>query len=133
MVSPLRGAKIARGLSDGRVQSVAGKLVVEREREIRAFVPEEYWEVHADLANAQQAKVRFEVARENGEAFKPLNEAQATAALEKLKGAQYSVRKREDKPTRSQPSAPFITSNRSDERRVGKEWRSTCRSRRAAD
>ena len=69
MVSPLLWAKIARGPSAGRVQSVAVKLVVEREREIRAFVPEEYWEVHADLATAQQAKVRFEVAREKGEAF----------------------------------------------------------------
>ncbi|MFP5339667.1 MAG: type I DNA topoisomerase, partial [Gammaproteobacteria bacterium] len=110
MVSPLLWAKIARGLSAGRVQSVAVKLVVEREREIRAFVPEEYWEVHADLATAQQAKVRFEVAREKGEAFKPLNEAQANAALEKLQGASYSVAKREDKPTSSKPSAPFITS-----------------------
>lgn len=45
MVSPLLWEKIARGLSAGRVQSVAVKLVVEREREIRAFIPEEYWQV----------------------------------------------------------------------------------------
>ncbi|MDF9777897.1 DNA topoisomerase IA [Pseudomonas baetica] len=76
MVSPLLWAKIARGLSAGRVQSVAVKLVVEREREIRAFIPEEYWEVHADLGTAKGATVRFDVAREKGEAFKPLNEAQ---------------------------------------------------------
>ena len=69
MVSPLLWAKIARGLSAGRVQSVAVKLVVEREREIRAFIPEEYWEVHADLGTAKGANVRFEVAREKGEAF----------------------------------------------------------------
>ena len=50
MVSPLLWAKIARGLSAGRVQSVAVKLCVEREREIRAFIPEEYWEVFADLS-----------------------------------------------------------------------------------
>jgi DNA topoisomerase-1 len=92
------------------VQSVAVKLVVEREREIRAFIPEEYWEIHADLGTAKAAKVRFEVARENGSAFKPLNEAQAMAALEKLKASSYSVIKREDKPTSSKPSAPFITS-----------------------
>ncbi|WP_407291255.1 type I DNA topoisomerase [Stutzerimonas zhaodongensis] len=110
MVSPLLWSKIARGLSAGRVQSVAVKLVVEREREIRAFVPEEYWELHADLSTAGNSKVRFEVARENGEAFKPLNEAHAMAALEKLKEASYSVTKREDKPTSSKPSAPFITS-----------------------
>lgn len=110
MVSPLLWAKIARGLSAGRVQSVAVKLVVEREREIRAFNPEEYWEVHADLGTAKGSTVRFEVAREKGEAFKPLNEAQATAALEKLKSSSYSIIKREDKPTSSKPSAPFITS-----------------------
>ena len=110
MVSPLLWAKIARGLSAGRVQSVAVKLVVEREREIRAFIPEEYWEIHADLGTAKNAKVRFEVAREKGEAFKPLNEAQAMAALEKLKASSYSVVKREDRPTSSKPSAPFITS-----------------------
>ncbi len=110
MVSPLLWQKIARGLSAGRVQSVAVKLVVEREREIRAFVPEEYWEIHADLGTAKKATVRFEVARQNGETFRPLNEAQAMAALEALKVSTYSVVKREDKPTSSRPSAPFITS-----------------------
>ncbi|PTQ69554.1 type I DNA topoisomerase [Pseudomonas sp. GV071] len=110
MVSPLLWAKIARGLSAGRVQSVAVKLVVEREREIRAFNPEEYWEIHADLGTAKGANVRFEVARQNGEAFKPLNKQQADAALAKLKDSAYSIVKREDKPTSSKPSAPFITS-----------------------
>ena len=110
MVSPLLWQKIARGLSAGRVQSVAVKLVVEREREIRAFVPEEYWEVHADLGTPRGDSARFEVARHNGEAFKPLNKAQADAALAKLKASSYSVVKREDKPTSSKPSAPFITS-----------------------
>ena len=57
MVSPLLWAKVARGLSAGRVQSVAVRLVVEREREIHAFVPEEYWEVHADLVGKQGDKV----------------------------------------------------------------------------
>ena len=110
MVSPLLWSKIARGLSAGRVQSVAVKLVVEREREIRAFVPEEYWEIHADLATPKKDQVRFEVVREKGEAFKPLNEVQAKAALAKLEKAGYRIAKREDKPTSSRPSAPFITS-----------------------
>ena len=66
--------------------------------------------MHADLGTAKDANVRFEVARENGAAFKPLNEAQAMAALATLKASSYSVAKREDKPTSSKPSAPFITS-----------------------
>ena len=49
MVSPLLWEKVGRGLSAGRVQSVALKMIVEREREIRAFQPEEYWTVQADL------------------------------------------------------------------------------------
>lgn len=110
MVSPLLWKKIARGLSAGRVQSVAVKLVVEREKEIRAFIPEEFWQIHADLANQKQQGTTFEVVRENGQAFRPVNKQQTDAALEQLKQASYQVVKREDKPTSSRPSAPFITS-----------------------
>ena len=110
MVSPLLWAKIARGLSAGRVQSVAVRLVVEREREIRAFVPEEYWELMANTQTPEKSDLRLEVSRQAGEAFKPVNEQQAMAALALLEKAVYRVSKREDKPTRSKPSAPFITS-----------------------
>src|SRR5690606_2360975 len=109
MVSPLLWEKVARGLSAGRVQSVAVKLVVEREREIRAFIPEEYWTLHADLT-ANQTPVRFEVRKDGDEAFKPVTEAQTLAAVKRLEPAQYKVVAREDKPTQSKPSAPFITS-----------------------
>ncbi|MBO1254949.1 type I DNA topoisomerase [Alteromonas sp. 5E99-2] len=109
MVSPLLWKKIARGLSAGRVQSVAVRLVVEREREIKAFVPVEFWDIHADLS-AKATNLRMLVAKQNGKAFKPENEKQASAAVEKLKGADYSVLSRDSKPTQSRPSAPFITS-----------------------
>lgn len=109
MVSPLLWEKVARGLSAGRVQSVAVRLVVEREREIRAFVPEEYWTLFADL-KADKEPVAFEVKKQGDEAFKPINEAQTMVAVAALQGASYKVVSREDKPTQSKPSAPFITS-----------------------
>jgi DNA topoisomerase I len=110
MVSPLLWSKVARGLSAGRVQSVAVRLIVEREREIHAFVPEEYWEVHADLAPARQDAIRFQVRKHGGENFRPDNEAVAMAATAELEKLPYVVSQREDKPTRSKPPAPFITS-----------------------
>ncbi len=109
-LSPLLWAKVARGLSAGRVQSVAVRLLVEREREIRAFVPEEYWEAFADLAPAGDDSTRFQVARENGENFRPNNEAVTETALAQLRESAFEVTNREDRPTRSKPSAPFITS-----------------------
>ncbi len=110
MVSPLLWAKIARGLSAGRVQSVAVRLIVEREREIRRFVPEEYWEVYADMLTASDAAIRFQVIKENGEAFRPTSKAMVDETLEKLRAGAYQLTTREDKPTKSKPSAPFITS-----------------------
>jgi DNA topoisomerase I len=110
MVSPLLWEKVARGLSAGRVQSVAVRLVVEREREIRAFIPEEYWTLFADLDAGKKQQVAFEVKKQGDEAFKPVNEAQTKAAVALLQKAKYEVLSREDKPTQAKPSAPFITS-----------------------
>lgn len=111
MVSPLLWAKIARGLSAGRVQSVATKLIVEREREIRAFVPEEYWEVFAMLAEDGKAEpVKFQVTKQDGKSFRPVNKEQTDAALALLNEADFKVLSREDKPTQTRPTAPYITS-----------------------
>ncbi|MEQ3658505.1 MAG: type I DNA topoisomerase [Glaciecola sp.] len=110
MVSPLLWKKVARGLSAGRVQSVAVRLVVEREREIKAFVPEEFWDIHADLDTVKKDKLQMLVAKHKGSAFKPVNEKQASTAVAELESAEFVVSSRESKPTQSRPSAPFITS-----------------------
>ena len=108
MVSPLLWAKVARGLSAGRVQSVAVRLIVEREKEIRKFIPDEYWELFADLTAS--APLRAQVVRCKGEVFKPTAKAHIDEALAILENAAFTVVARDDKPARSFPSAPFITS-----------------------
>lgn len=109
-LSPLLWAKVARGLSAGRVQSVAVRLVVEREREIRAFEPEEYWEGFADLTRQDEDAQRFQVVKDGDENFRPGNAEVAHEAMDRLKSREFLVSNREDRPTRSRPSAPFITS-----------------------
>ncbi len=108
MLSPLLWARIARGLSAGRVQSVATRLVVEREREIHAFNPVEYWELHADLRNG--APMRVQAVRYRGEPFKPSTRSHIDEALERLGSATWRVADLDDRPTRQFPHAPFITS-----------------------
>ncbi|MFT7339462.1 MAG: DNA topoisomerase-1, partial [Marinobacter maritimus] len=111
MVSPLLWAKLARGLSAGRVQSVAVRLIADRERDIRVFVPEEYWQLFAGLgAKASDQPVRFEVTRYKDKPYRPVSEQQSIEHVERLKTGSFEVSKREDKPTRSRPGAPFITS-----------------------
>ncbi|WP_028294382.1 type I DNA topoisomerase [Oceanobacter kriegii] len=110
MVSPLLWSKIARGLSAGRVQSVAVRLIVEREREIRAFIPEEYWEAFANLSTAGGEALRAQVTKYQGKEFRPTNEADTTQLMAELKSLPFAVSKREDRPTSSKPAAPFITS-----------------------
>lgn len=110
MVSPLLWSKVARGLSAGRVQSVAVRLIVEREQEIRAFIPEEYWEVFANLENSTANKLRCQISKQAGSNFRPNSKVQTDAALAVLREADYHVLKRDDRPTSSKPKAPLITS-----------------------
>ncbi len=110
MVSPLLWSKVGRGLSAGRVQSVAVRLIVDREHEINAFNPVEFWDIHADLMTKSAEALRVEVTKYDGKAFKPVNEKQAMDAVSTLKTAEYSLLKREDRATSSKPKAPFITS-----------------------
>ncbi|WP_028767265.1 type I DNA topoisomerase [Shewanella fidelis] len=110
MASPLLWKKVARGLSAGRVQSVAVRLVVERESEIKAFVPEEFWDVHAELNTLTEDLLKMQVVKHQGKTFSPVNEAQAQAAVTQLSQSSFVVAAREDRATSSKPSAPYITS-----------------------
>lgn len=110
MLSPLLWKKLARGLSAGRVQSVAVRLIVEREREINAFDPEEYWEMFADLQTPKGGELRAQVLKHQGENYRPSAQEQSDAALHYLQPASYVVSKRETRPSSSRPKAPFITS-----------------------
>lgn len=110
MVSPLLWKKVARGLSAGRVQSVAVKLLVEREREIKAFQPEEYWEIAVDTQNAAKQVLPFEVTHYQGKALQIANQQAAEQAVKQLQNARYVVTEVETKPTQSRAKAPFITS-----------------------
>ena len=110
-VSPLLWSKVARGLSAGRVQSVAVRLIVDREREIRAFEPLEYWDVFADLLRAgETAPVRFEVVKDSGAEFRPGDKAAADRAVARLRQHAFAVTDREERKTTTRPGAPYITS-----------------------
>ena len=108
MLSPLLWKKVARNLSAGRVQSVAVRLVTEREKEIHAFVPEEYWEIYANLLDG--GKFKAKVVKHRDKPFRPVNRGEAEEAKTHLDAATYTVLKREDKPTKKKPLPPFITS-----------------------
>jgi len=114
-ISPLLWKKVRRGLSAGRVQSVAVRVITEREREVQAFVPEEYWSIIANLEGklppafaARLAKVGDK--RLETKTFRLATEAEAKEILAHLEGAEWTVAKVEKRDRRRNPAPPFITS-----------------------
>ncbi len=112
-LSPLLWSKIRRGLSAGRVQSVAVKIVVDREREIQKFVPVEYWTISARLLKKATAKPEFRallVGLADGKKL-PVNDEKTAADIKgELEKAEYSVLKIATRQAKRTPAPPFITS-----------------------
>ncbi len=121
-LSPFLWKKVSRGLSAGRVQSVAVRLVVEREREIKAFQPEEYWTIEADFSRLDNAAIsedqakeifRAKLSRIEGKTLDKLaikNKAQADKITADLNGAEYVVASVDRKQLKKNPPRPFTTS-----------------------
>jgi DNA topoisomerase-1 len=109
-ISPLLWDKVRRGLSAGRVQSVALKLVCDREREIEAFIPEEYWNVTARLAGPVPPEFDAKLLKKNGANLKITNEAESTAVVADLKQARWVVDSVTTKERKKSAVPPFITS-----------------------
>ncbi len=114
-ISPLLWRKVRRGLSAGRVQSVALRIIVDREREIEKFTPVEYWTIEAELIKkipAAEAKAfrAMLVGLIDGTKLDIHNQEQATEISDTLKQANYSVIKVKTKRVTRQPAPPFITS-----------------------
>lgn len=109
-LSPFLWKKVYRGLSAGRVQSVAVRLIVDREREIKAFNPVEYWTIAADLVTPREEQFIAELKERNGEKFVPGNEQETNTVLDDLKNASFSVRSIDTKELKKTPPPPFTTS-----------------------
>src|SRR5687767_13663561 len=109
-ISPLLWDKVRRGLSAGRVQSVALKLVCERERAIEAFVPEEYWNLFARLAGPQPPEFDAKLLKKNGDTIKVGTEEESKAILADLERAEWIVTSVTTKERKRNAPPPFITS-----------------------
>lgn len=109
-LSPFVSQKIRRGLSAGRVQSVAVRLIVDREEEIKAFVPEEYWEITAKLATAQHRLLTATLTADENGKLKITDEKQAKSYIKRLDGAEYEVMSVKKGTRKKRPAPPFITS-----------------------
>ena len=109
-ISPLLWDKVRRGLSAGRVQTVALRLIVEREREIKAFQTREYWTIDVHLAAKKPPQLTAHLAKKNDENVEIANADSANGIVQTLDGAAYGVKSVATKEKRRYPVAPFITS-----------------------
>src|SRR5215813_6720128 len=109
-ISPLLWDKVRRGLSAGRVQTVALRLIVEREREIRAFLKKEYWTVDADLLAKKPPVLTTRLIKIGDQTPELTNQEQTDSLVAQLEGAAYIVKSVATREKKRNPVAPFITS-----------------------
>jgi DNA topoisomerase-1 len=109
-ISPLLWDKVRRGLSAGRVQTVALRLIVDREREIRAFQKKEYWSIDVHLSAKKPPQLSAHLAKKNDENLEIPDQAAADAIIGTLDGVEYVVKSVTNREKRRNPVAPFITS-----------------------
>ena len=109
-ISPLLWDKVRRGLSAGRVQTVAVRVIVDREREIRAFVKQEYWTLDANLAAKKTPYFDARLWRKGEATAEIANQAEADALIADLEDTKFIVRSVGTKEKKRNPVAPFITS-----------------------
>ncbi len=109
-ISPLLWDKVRRGLSAGRVQTVALRLIVEREQEIRAFVPQEYWTIHALLDGGQPPLFEARLTKHNGKDIEVSNQAEAEKIVAAVDKAKWQVAGVTQKEKKRNPVPPFTTS-----------------------
>ncbi|MGA1933301.1 type I DNA topoisomerase [Arcobacter sp. YIC-464] len=106
-LSPLLWKKVRYGLSAGRVQSVAVKIIVDRENEIREFKPEEYWKIKSNFIDPE---LKAELAKHSGSNIKVTNEQEAKVVEASVKQADFTLVDIEEKDSKRNPAAPFTTS-----------------------
>lgn len=110
-ISPILWQKVKRGISAGRVQSVALRLIVEREKERQAFVPQEYWLFKAKLEGSKPPPFEADLWKVKGKKPQISSEKQAQNLEKKIKQAEFVVQNIEEKERERQPKPPFITSS----------------------
>ncbi len=117
-LSPLLWKKVRYGLSAGRVQSVAVRIIVDRENEIRAFEPEEFWKIKSNFANPE---LKAELAKVDGKAKKIRNEQEAKEIEASALASNFKLADIEEKESKRNPAAPFTTSTLQQEasRKIG--------------
>ncbi len=126
-LSPLLWRKVKKGLSAGRVQSVVTRLVVEREREIEQFIPDEYWNIHALLASTDKQTFKAKLHAKNGKKLTIHDGKTAEAVFADLNGSEFVVSQAKYDERKKSPAPPFTTSTMQQEaaRRLGFTSRKT--------